>query len=218
MTGILFSVEFRMQYHARQCRSQSRGLSASSGLSYFAVFIALLLHISACLAQDQSQPLSPDESTAVFTPQYDVSLDKGKYGSYPTKKFYSSEFEVPKLNFLKWSPECATRNDFYFITPKGWKVDKPGPMILDHTGELVWAQRFDNEFGGQAYDLMVQEYLGEKFLTFWLGDDRIRGHGAGQFHMVCLNGDRKTASQDQKLCCISCLQHPTSIQQLTYSR
>ncbi|KAM0719605.1 hypothetical protein Q7P37_003735 [Cladosporium fusiforme] len=173
-----------MQYHARQCRSQSRGLSASSGLSYFAVFIALLLHISACLAQDQSQPLSPDESTAVFTPQYDVSLDKGRYGSYPTKKFYSSESEVPKLNFLKWSPECATRNDFYFITPKGWKVDKPGPMILDHTGELVWAQRFDNEFGGQAYDLMVQEYLGEKFLTFWLGDDRIRGHGAGQFHMI----------------------------------
>lgn len=157
-------------------------MPASNGLSYMAILlVALLFHVSACVAQD---PLSSDSPPQIFEPEYDSALDKGAYGSYPTKKFYSSEIEIPKLNFLKWSPECATKKDFYFITPKGWKVSNPGPMVLDHTGELVWAQHFDNEFGGQAYDLMVQEYLGEKFLTFWLGDDRIRGHGAGHFHMV----------------------------------
>lgn len=173
-----------MQYNAPRCRSQSRCLPASNALSYVAFLIALLFHVSACIAEDESQPLSEDDATPIFNPEYDVALDKGAYGSYPVRKFYSSDIEVPKLNYLKWSPECATKNDFYFITPKGWKVSNPGPMVLDHTGELVWAQHFDNEFGGQAYDLMVQEYLGEKFLTFWLGDDRIRGHGAGHFHMV----------------------------------
>jgi len=150
-------------------------------MSYCLFFITLFWHLSACVAQEQSPP-----QEAVFQPRYDLALDKGSRGSYPVREFYSSKTKIPDLNFLKWTPECATRNDFYFITPKGWKVPNPGPMILDHRGDLVWFEHFDNEFGGKAYDLMVQEYLGEKFLTFWLGDDRVRGHGAGHFHMVSL--------------------------------
>lgn len=144
--------------------------SNRTGVSRFAILIALLWQVSAVFSQEP----------------YDLAIDKGAQGSYPVRKFYSSNIKAPKVNFLKWSPECATQNDFYFITPKGWKVTDPGPMILDSRGELVWGAHFDNEFGGQAYDLMVQEYLGEKFLTFWLGDDRIRGHGAGHFHMVSI--------------------------------
>lgn len=142
--------------------------SGCNGVSRFTILIALLWHVSAVFSQEP----------------YDLAIDKGAQGSYPVREFYSSDIKVPKVNFVKRSPECATEDAFYFITPKGWKVEAPGPMILDHRGELVWAAHFDNEFGGQAYDLMVQEYLGEKFLTFWLGDDRIRGHGAGHFHMV----------------------------------
>lgn len=148
------------------------------------IFAALLIHISACVAQDEFTPLPAE---LLFDPQYDQALDSGAYGQYPVQNFFSTKTKVPRFNFLNWTSECFTHNDFYFITPKGWKVPNPGPMIFDYRGELVWAQHFDNEFGGQAYDLMVQEYLGEKFLTFWLGDDRIRGHGSGQFHMVGLS-------------------------------
>jgi hypothetical protein len=57
-------------------------------------------------------------------------------------------------------------------------------MILDRRGELVWAHHFENKFGGQAYDLMVQQYQGQDYLTFWLGDDRVRGHGAGFYYLL----------------------------------
>lgn len=59
-------------------------------------------------------------------------------------------------------------------------------MILDAKGSMIWSKHFDNQFGGQAYDLKVQRYKGEDYLTFWLGDDRIRGHGAGEYYMVGL--------------------------------
>jgi hypothetical protein len=155
-------------------------MSGRHGMNYYCLaIITLFWHLSACVAQEQTPA-----QEAVFQPQYDVALDKGLHGSYPVREFHSSKTKIPNVNFLKWTPECADKNDFYFITPKGWKVSNPGPMILDYRGDLVWAEHFDNEFGGQAYDLMVQEYLGEKFLTFWLGDDRVRGHGAGHFHMV----------------------------------
>lgn len=48
----------------------------------------------------------------------------------------------------------------------------------------MWAHHFENDFGGQAYDFMVQNYKGEDYLTFWLGDDRVRGHGAGAYYLL----------------------------------
>lgn len=180
-----------MQYGTLAGQPQRRGAFARADMStYFAAFLAFLLHVSAAVAQDDPLP----GSAATFQPQYDLALDKGAYGAYPVREYYSVDTKVPILNYLNWTSECASENTFYFITPKGWKVTNPGPMVLDYRGELVWAQRFENEFGGQAYDLMVQEYLGEKFLTFWLGDDRIRGHGAGHFHMV------STSSTDNDQC------------------
>lgn len=65
-------------------------------------------------------------------------------------------------------------------------------MILDDTGSLVWSKHFDNEYGGQAYGLKVQQYRGTDHLTFWLGDDTVRGHGAGQYYIV---GDRHSPTE-----------------------
>ena len=119
-----------------------------------------------------------------YRPQiYDASVDGGSYGSYPAYDFVSSKLKAPRTNLLQWSPECDDGLN-YFITPRGWSVAEPGPMILDGDGSMVWSQHFANDFGGQAYDLRVQEYRGEDFLTFWLGDDTVRGHGAGCFYMV----------------------------------
>ncbi|KAI7569267.1 hypothetical protein KC343_g2428 [Hortaea werneckii] len=114
---------------------------------------------------------------------YDKSLDNGIRGSYSVKKGISSKLTAPETNILRWSPECDDGRS-HFVTPRGWKVPRPGPMILDAKGSMIWSQHFDNEFGGQAYDLKVQRYKGEDYLTFWLGDDRVRGHGAGEYYML----------------------------------
>lgn len=115
---------------------------------------------------------------------YDANIDNGKGGSYPVlPKFASSELRAPRVNFETWTSYCDDGLN-YFITPRGWKVKNPGPMILDPAGNLIWAKHFDNEFGGQAYDFKVQQYHGEQVLTFWLGDDTVRGHGKGHYYIL----------------------------------
>ena len=117
-------------------------------------------------------------------PAYNESIDNGDYGFYPTRSYVTQQdLMSPATNFLQWSPECDD-GLYYFITPRGHSVPNPGPMILDRRGELVWSHHFENTFGGEAYDLMVQSYQGQDYLTFWLGDDRIRGHGSGFYYML----------------------------------
>ncbi|KAI6798865.1 hypothetical protein KC361_g3143 [Hortaea werneckii] len=141
--------------------------------------LLFLCYLGPWLASSQGLGGSHD---AVPRP-YDKSLDIGIRGSYPVKKGISSKLTSPETNILRWSPECDDGR-YYFATPRGWKVPQPGPMILDAKGSMIWSQHFDNEFGGQAYDLKVQRFKGEDHLTFWLGDDRIRGHGAGEYYML----------------------------------
>lgn len=112
-------------------------------------------------------------------PEYSEALDNGTYGYYPIRTYATSVATSPQTNFLQHSEECDD-GLYYFITPRGWSLTNPGPMILDYDGELIWSA----DYGGQAYDFMVQKYLGEEYLTFWLGDDRVRGHGSGFYYMV----------------------------------
>lgn len=133
--------------------------------------------LSPWLAQSASQ-------IAPSAPYYNAEVDQGVHGSYPVRKFKTSDIRPPVVNFLNWTSECEDELHT-FITPRGWSVSSPGPMILDSGGSVIWSQQFDNQFGGQAYDLKVQSYKGHDYLTFWLGDDRIRGHGHGHYHMVC---------------------------------
>ncbi|KAI7211415.1 hypothetical protein KC333_g7690 [Hortaea werneckii] len=142
-----------------------------------------LLLFLCCLAPWLASSQTLDGSDAASPRSYDKSLDIGIRGSYPVKKGISSKLTAPETNILRWSPECDDGR-YHFIAPRGWKVPQPGPMILDVKGSMIWSRHFDNEFGGQAYDLKVQRYKGEDYLTFWLGDDRIRGHGAGEYYML----------------------------------
>jgi hypothetical protein len=34
------------------------------------------------------------------------------------------------------------------------------------------------------YNLQAQEYKGNKYITFWAGNDAVGGHGAGKYYMV----------------------------------
>jgi hypothetical protein len=117
-------------------------------------------------------------------PVYEESIDNGTFGYYPSWTFMTEEeITAPMTNWLQWDPQCDD-GMFYFLTPKGWSISQPGPMILDGKGDLVWSKHFANEWGGQAYDLMAQHYQGLEYLTFWTGDDQIRGHGSGSYMMV----------------------------------
>lgn len=122
--------------------------------------------------------------TKQFRP-YDVAADNGEGGFYPVWSFVSEPdlTNAPMINWPQWSSRCDDGR-LNFITPRGDSVSQPGPMILDGKGDLVWFQFFDNDFGGQAYDLKVQRYQGQNYLTFWLGNDLVSGHGAGIYYMV----------------------------------
>ncbi|KAK5126034.1 hypothetical protein LTR85_011389 [Meristemomyces frigidus] len=145
------------------------------------IVLLFLWHLATCLhlAQADSTPnASPSQ------PEYNEAVDNGTFGYYPIRTYATAEgLTSPQTNFLQWSPRCDDGLS-YFITPRGWSLPNPGPMILDRHGELVWSKHFANKFGGQAYDFMVQTYDGQEFLTFWLGDDRVRGHGSGFYYML----------------------------------
>lgn len=109
----------------------------------------------------------------------DDAFDAGSYGPYPIHTYMSTDVVSPLLNILKSSSLC--RNDLYWVfSPRGSSVSEPGAMILDSAGNLIWTK------GGydQVYNLQVQEYMGEKYLTFWAGTDAVQGHGAGTYYMV----------------------------------
>jgi hypothetical protein len=138
--------------------------------------LSALWHLTLCLTASAIDLLPP--------PEFDEAIDNGTYGYYPTRSYATApDVRAPETNFLQWSPRCDD-GLLYLITPRGYSLPKPGPMILDRRGELVWAHHFENKFGGQAYDLMVQNYKGQDYLTFWLGDDRVRGHGSGSYYLL----------------------------------
>lgn len=148
------------------------------------VALVCLWHLTIYLCAALAEPSAVDDITPSLAPKYNEAVDNGSFGYYPIRTYTTAkDITSPKTNFLQWSPQCDD-GLLYFITPRGWSLPNPGPMILDTHGELVWNRHFDNKFGGQAYDLMVQTYQGQEFLTFWLGDDRVRGHGSGFYYMV----------------------------------
>lgn len=103
----------------------------------------------------------------------------GVYGPYFRQVYYSFELMSPRINTVKWSPQCSS--DYVLLTPHGWAVPTPGPTILDATGNLVWTE----DRYGLAMDLQMQRYRGEDYLTFWAGS-KAKGHGQGVYYMVSI--------------------------------
>ena len=120
-----------------------------------------------------------------------TQFDAGEYGQYPTQAFHSSTVLSPRLKFLDTNEACRD-GTYTFITPRGKEVDAKevgGPVILDGAGHLVWtAPRFgktgDPSKKEETFDLNVQSFKGKDYLTFWVGDDSVQGHGEGTHYMV----------------------------------
>jgi hypothetical protein len=111
---------------------------------------------------------------------HDYGYDREAYGTHPIQVFRSTGVTAPRFNILKSSTDCD-KSLYTFLTPRGSATSEPLATIYDHAGHLVWVTGWN---GQQLYNLLVQEYQGNKYLTFWAGDDSVGGHGAGVYYMV----------------------------------
>ncbi|KAK4935463.1 hypothetical protein LTR10_023479 [Elasticomyces elasticus] len=113
----------------------------------------------------------------------DEAFDKGKYGDFVQEEYKSVGLtSAPRPNVFERVPGACDGDDglMVMLTLRGWAVPQPGPSILDGQGRLVWT----NPNYVQPYNLQVQNYRGEQFLTLWAGDDGVRGHGSGLYYML----------------------------------
>lgn len=110
----------------------------------------------------------------------DYGYEKEAYGKHPYQAHRTLSHDVPKFNILQSSPQCAT-SLYTFLAPRGKEMITPQATIYDTDGRLVWTSAFERQ---QLYDLKVQTYRDQQYLTFWSGDDTVGGHGAGTIHMV----------------------------------
>ncbi|KAF2766214.1 hypothetical protein EJ03DRAFT_338494 [Teratosphaeria nubilosa] len=152
----------------------------------FKIALVFLCHLATCLSANvpAETAVHAHLSAPTSPPAYNEAIDNGTFGYYPIRTYTTEDgLHSPETNFLQYDDQCDD-GLYTFFTPRGWSLSDPGPMILDKYGELVWTQHTENGFGGQAYDFMVQQYRGESVLTFWLGDDRIRGHGSGWYYVL----------------------------------
>lgn len=122
-------------------------------------------------------PLTFNPDTRAIT--FDANSWEHKYGAYPFHSYRSSNLTSPAVRKATNSIECYDDN-FIFLSPRGFRVPNPAVTILDNHGRLIWSQNVK----GQAYNLKVQEYKGEKVLTYWVGDDAVGGHGEGYFYLL----------------------------------
>lgn len=105
-------------------------------------------------------------------------FENGGAGRWPSQHYKTTNVRGPILNYVRYEQTC--RDGLHtFIAPRGFDVYTAGPMILDQDGHLVWFQAM-----GQTYNMDMQMYKGEPFLTFWTGDDSIVGHGEGTYYLV----------------------------------
>ncbi|EDP51097.1 conserved hypothetical protein [Aspergillus fumigatus A1163] len=105
-------------------------------------------------------------------------FEDGDLGQWPTETYRSSALMGPILNYVESNPQCKD-GQYTLIAPRGMAVRNPGPMIIDQDGHLVWTKHY-----GQTYNVNVYRYKGQDYLTFWVGNDGIVGHGDGTYYML----------------------------------
>lgn len=124
----------------------------------------------------------PPSCLADVTPFYaNHKYNEAAFGPYVTQTFKSNPqvTSVPIVNFMKPFANCDD-GSYLFIAPRGQVADST-PMILDMHGSPMWAS---TKRYGEVYNLQVQSYKGEEYLTFWGGNDAVGGHGIGEYYML----------------------------------
>ncbi|KAL3478177.1 ASST-domain-containing protein [Aspergillus californicus] len=115
-----------------------------------------------------------------FSFRSDLSwYDLGAYGFGPSRGYVSFEYESPVVEITQKEDGAGCDPRYTFFAPHGDSVAKPGPMILDAQGELVWMKHNWET----THDFKVQRYQGEDYLTYWEGN-QIEGRGFGSWYML----------------------------------
>ncbi|KAL3423470.1 F-box domain-containing protein [Phlyctema vagabunda] len=107
------------------------------------------------------------------------AYDLGLYGISPTQHFNSFDLLTPFVKIFQWDDRCAQDGQVVLLSPRGYVVPNPGPVLMDARGNLIWAT---GEFG-DVTNLQVQRYKGEDYLTFWAGQSR-GPHSNGTYYML----------------------------------
>lgn len=105
-------------------------------------------------------------------------VDLGSSGMTPMRRYHSFDHASIDVRFLARDDQRCSREQLFLAT-RGSDTE-PGAVILDHTGELVWRQP---RMAAEVHDFRVQEYNGERFLTFWAGTPD-GGGKQGHWYMV----------------------------------
>ncbi|KAK2608483.1 hypothetical protein QQS21_002945 [Conoideocrella luteorostrata] len=152
----------RQSYH-------DAGLAATAAPALYVLNLLVSLYAGAAKAE---QP--PFLSSGAY--------DLGSLGKYPVQQFKSVELTAPRPNLVRQSGRCS-KDLLTFLSPRGSadQATHPQATILDHNGQLVWTSGWDHK---QIYNLMAQDYRGNRYITFWAGNDAVGGHGAGSYYML----------------------------------
>ena len=109
----------------------------------------------------------------------DVNAWETSYGYYPQRSFKSFNLRAPAPRKATDSPACHD-GLYTFISPRGFALKEHGNAILDNDGDLVWMHETEK----QAYGLAVQEFQGQRYLSYWEGEDKMKGHGQGVYVLL----------------------------------
>ena len=116
-------------------------------------------------------------------PQYEsLFYEAGAFGIYRNAQYVTLPFNVtvPKGRWAAWDQSCDD-GGLIMLAPFGPAVDRPGPIIFDSRGELVWVP--ENRFFDTTTNVNVQTYNGTPYLTFWAGEKRGTA-GSGVAYML----------------------------------
>lgn len=116
-----------------------------------------------------------DESSFVKSSDF----DEGLLGELIVEDYKSSDIQGIKPNFIPHLGNCTGDGLYATLSLRGAAIPKPGPVLLDDQGALVWTAKYV-----EPYNLAVQQYRGKQYLTFWVGDDKVKGHGSGEYFML----------------------------------
>ena len=119
-------------------------------------------------------PCVADLDNRFRSEKYDLSLE----GQFPSQHYSSFGIQGLVLNYLEKSTACDD-GLYTILSPRGSSIHHPGPMILDNEGHMVWFKDYKTTYNANVYT-----YKGERYLTFWAGNDLVRGHGEGTVYMV----------------------------------
>ncbi|KIK63569.1 hypothetical protein GYMLUDRAFT_162867 [Collybiopsis luxurians FD-317 M1] len=105
----------------------------------------------------------------------------GVFGAGPVQTFFSANYTPSAWNFVKPRNKSTTISPGYLFTaPRGTDTVRPGPLIYDNNGHLVW----DGTIFGETLVFQVEIYLGEPHIVTWAGDFLATGVGNGYVSLI----------------------------------